>query len=374
MIRDNKIGTLTFHRAINYGAILQTYALQKSIKVLGYDTEVVDYRSDFLESLHNPYSLKKYRTPVHFLNALLKNRIKKDNRKVFREFLRKNINVSSVVYDKNNLKTAEENYSAFIVGSDQVWNHNCTKFDKTYFLDFVYDANKKYSYAASIGVKLESDEVKKEYKRLLNDYKILNVREEQGKNELTALGLNANVALDPTLLLDKNAWIKLAKKPSKVDENQKYLLVYLIVETPTIFEISKKIAKEHNLKIIYINEMIFNKMGVKNLKCVTPEEWIWLFANAEFIVTNSFHGTAFSVNFEKQFLVEPLPVKTNVNSRIYDFLDMLDLSNRIVEHAGISCSNKRISYSDVSIKEKRQESLNVLKKTLRIIKNNGLEL
>lgn len=370
MDKRKKIATLTFHRAINYGAALQTYALQKSIQKLGYDTEVMDYRCDFLESLHNPYSFKLYRTPLHFLYALYKNRIKRDNRKSFREFLQKNVTLSSVVYDKSNLKSAEQIYDAFIVGSDQVWNCNCTKFDKTYFLDFVEDKNKKYSYAASIGINLETDELKKEYQRLLSDYKVLNVREEQGRQELASMGLEAQVAIDPTLLLDKKEWLKLAQKPSKLKFDEKYLLVYVIVETPTIFERAKKIAAQHKLEIIYINEMFFNKSGVKNLNGVTPTEWLWLFANADFIVTNSFHGTAFSVNFEKQFAVEPLPVKTNVNSRIYDFLNLVGLSDRIFDKGLEAFEDRSIHYQNVGIEKIRAHSLDILKKNLYSIEGN----
>jgi len=365
---DKKIGVLTFHRAVNYGAALQTYALQKSIQKAGCSTEVMDYRCEFLENLHNPYSMKQYRTPLHFLYALLKNNVKRDNRKAFRAFQQKNVRVSATVYDKSNLESAEDTYNAFMVGSDQVWNCNCTRFDKTYFLDFVKDKNKKYSYAASVGIKLETEELKKEYKRLLEDYKVLNVREEQGKQELESIGLEANVTLDPTLLLDKKEWLELAKKPVKFDKNKKYLLVYVIVETPSIFETAKKIAKERGLEVVYVNEMLFNKPGVKNLNRVTPEEWLWLFNNAEFIVTNSFHGTAFSVNFEKQFLVEPLPVKTNVNSRIYDFLDLVGLSSRVVDTKDLTAYGY-INYNDIDLTIHKNNSFNLLNESLELIKN-----
>lgn len=362
MGKDVKIATLTFHRAINYGAILQTYALQDRIHALGYASEVLDYRCDFLERLHNPYSMKLYRTPLHFLYALYRNRVKRDNRAAFRRFMSEHISVSSKVYDQHNLTDAENEYDAFVVGSDQVWNCNCTNFDKTYFLDFIEDANKKLSYAASIGIKLETEEQKNEYKRLLSHYRAINVREEQGRRELAAIGLEADVTLDPTLLLDKQEWLRLAKKPDRFDANTRYLLVYVIVETPSLFEKAKAIAKEHKLEIVYINEMLLRKAGVKNLTRIAPEEWLWLFANAEFVVTNSFHGTAFSVNFEKQFVVEPLPVKTNVNSRIYDFLELLGLQNRVAEQLLLPLSP--ICYEEVDLEQHRAKSFDRLMESL----------
>lgn len=359
-----KIATLTFHRAINYGAILQTYALQKSIQKMGYDTEVLDYRNDFLESLHNPYSLKLYRTPLHFLYAIYRNRVKRDNRKSFRQFLQENVAVSPVTYNTESIKNAEDQYDAFMVGSDQVWNCNCTKFDKTYFLDFIENPNKKYSYAASIGIRLETEDLKKEYRRLLEDYQVINVREEQGRQELAEIGLDANTTVDPTLLLDREAWLTLAQKPAQMQAVKRYLLVYVIVETPTIFETAKKIAAERNLEVVYINEMLRQKPGIKNLKCITPNEWLWLFANADFIVTNSFHGTAFSVNFQRQFAVEPLPVKTNVNSRIYDFLSMVGLSDRIADKAPEQLAKTWIDYQNVDLEMCKKDSLGILNHTL----------
>ena len=367
---EKKIGVVTFHRAINYGAAFQTYALQKCIRDLGYAVEVLDYRCDFLEKLHNPYNLQLYRTPFHFLRALLKNRIKKDNRKAFRTFQQNNV-VVSAPYDKQNLYAANDEYSAFIVGSDQVWNYQCTNFDKTYFLDFVTNNHKKYSYAASVGINLNRPTLQAEYLRLLGSYRTLCVREAQGQQELAAIGLDAVVALDPTLLLNKAEWLTLATRPQQIAADKKYLLVYVIIETPSIFETARKIASQYNLEIIYINEMLFNQRGVLNLKGVTPNEWLWLFANAQFIVTNSFHGTAFSVNFEKQFAVEPLPVKTNVNSRIFDFLKIANLSDRIINANDTIPENFTIDYKTISIQTDKMASMGILQKILQDISNNA---
>ncbi len=355
----NKIGIITFHRAVNYGAVLQTYALQTTISKAGESCEIIDYRNDFLEELHNPKNINKYRSILHYIYAVLKNRVKKDNRKNFELFRTKYLKTSTIIYNKNNIVDSNSQYNIFLTGSDQVWNRNCSNFDDTYFLDFVNAENLKCSYAASIGVNIETDEDRLAYKKLLDNYKLIFVREKQAKLELKSLGIEAEVTLDPTLLLDKNEWLKLAHKPTKFKITNKYLLVYVIVETSSIFNLAKEIAEKHGLEVVYINEMLFNKPGITNLSYITPNEWLWLFANAEYIVTNSFHGTAFSVNFEKQFVVEPLPVKTNVNSRIYDFLDLIKLSDRIVGNQNYS-NGAIINYDIVSFEDKRKSSLKAL--------------
>lgn len=355
---NNKIATLTFHRAINYGAILQTYALQKSLEKLGCDTEVLDYRSDFLENLHNPHNISKYKSFLHYCYSVLKNRVKKDNRKAFREFSESYLKISEK-YSKSNIKNAADEYKAVIVGSDQVWNYNCTDFDKTYFLDFLSDKKQKYSYAASIGVKLEDGKICGEYKSLLSDFSVLSVREEQARMELNKLDLFSQTSLDPTLLLSGDEWRKIAVKPK--GNFKKYVLVYVITPTKSIFDIAKKLSRKYGMEIIYINEFLFNKFGVKNKSRITPNEWLWLFDNADFIVTNSFHGTAFSVNLKKQFYVEPLPVKTNVNSRIYDFLNILNLNDRIITTPE-RLEYKPLKYDGISFEECKRQSFELLKK------------
>lgn len=365
-MNNKKIATLTFHRAINYGAVLQCYALQKSIEKSGCDTEVLDYRSAFLEKLHNPHNISKYKSILHFGYSVLKNRVKKDNRKAFRDFSEKNLKLSKK-YSRESIKSAADEYKAFIVGSDQVWNHKCTDFDRTYFLDFLSDKSQKYSYAASIGIKLDDEKIRGEYKSLLSDFSVLSVREEQAQKELNILGLSSEVALDPTLLLTGDEWRTLEEKPKM--KIGKYVLVYVITATPSVFEAAEKIAEKYGLQIVYINEFLFNRRGVKNISKITPNEWLWLFDNAEYIVTNSFHGTAFSINFNKQFYVEPLPVKTNVNSRIFDLLGLLNLQSRVVEGADdVDFAN--IDYENVDLENHREHSLALLEKTLSLI--NGV--
>ena len=368
-MENKKIATLTFHRAINYGAVFQTYALQKAIEKEGFESEVMDYRNPFLEALHNPHDLSKYKTILHYVKAITKNRVKRDNRKGFEAFRNEYIKISEKTYNAANIAQSQEDYSAIIVGSDQVWNLNCTNQDEAYFLPFISDKNKKFSYAASMGVKLDTDSLKSTYKRLTEGFGAISVREEQARNELDHIGVNATVCVDPTLLLDKTEWTMLAKKPDSFEAEKKYLLVYVIVETPSIFEKAKKIAKERNLELVYINEGLIKKRAFRNLYKLSPEEWLWVFSNASYIVTNSFHGTAFSLNFERNFIVEPLPVKTNANSRITDLLESLGLREHFVEE-GLDIFVDDIDYSNIDMSEIKTKSSLYIRDILNIAKGN----
>ncbi len=367
---NKKIATLTFHRAVNYGAVFQTYALQKAIEKEGFETEVADYRNAFLESLHNPHDLSKYKTILHYIKAITKNRVKRDNRANFESFRRAHISISQNVYDEKNISRIAEDYAAVIVGSDQVWNLNCTNQDEAYFLPFSTGTAKKFSYAASMGIKLETDELKATYRRLTEGFDAISVREVQAQQELESIGVPSVVCVDPTLLLDGCEWASLEKKPQGLSGNEKYLLVYVIVETPTIFEKAKKIAEEKGLELVYINEGLLKKGGFRNLYKLSPEEWLWAFRHASYIVTNSFHGTAFSLNFARNFVVEPLPVKSNANSRITDLLDCVGLRSHFIE-GDSNIFLEDVDYSSVDLSVIKKQSQQYLKDILGTVEQQG---
>ena len=177
-----KVGTLTYHRAVNYGAILQTYALQKVLDKLGVENEVIDYRSDFIEWIYKPFCMRKVNNFWNFLTVIEGAPIKSRKMKQFSDFANKNIRVSKEKYTKSNISNANDVYDLFITGSDQVFNFKCSNNDKNYFLDFVKDTTKKSSYAASFGFDKIPDEHTDEYKRLLSTFENISVREQQGVN------------------------------------------------------------------------------------------------------------------------------------------------------------------------------------------------
>lgn len=327
-----KVGTITFHRAINYGAVLQTYALQKALEKLKIENEVIDYRPKYLEWIYKPLSMRNVKNPKDFFAVLKGAYIKGKKRKMFLSFIKNKVKTSSKPYKRKELDKTNYIYDKFIAGSDQVWNFDCSGYDRAYFLDFVDDSKKKYSYSASFGFYDIPDEDKAEYEELLKDYKKISVRENQGVKIIKdLLKIECEEVIDPTLLLDNQEWNKIAKHTKK---NEKYILIYALKPSEYLLRFAAQLSEETGLKIFFVKDSLTKENNIeltKNIeyiKMATPEEFIGLVMDASYIITNSFHGTAFSINFNKQFYTELLPPELNVNSRLENILDMFSLRGR----------------------------------------------
>lgn len=363
-----KVATLTFHRALNYGAVLQTYALQKKLLDLGYDTCVLDYRSNFIEEHYKPDNICNYLSVKGLAVMFFRNGFSIVRRNQFEPFLKKYVIISNK-YDETNICESENEYDMFCVGSDQVWNYRTAGFDKIYFLNFVNASSKKKSYAASIGLDSIPKEYEKEYKELLQSFSKISVREQEGTALVNSL-LNRNIAvtvLDPTLLIEANDWECMEEKTTTPS---KYILVYLLSENRKILKFAKKLSRKKGYDILYINNQLFSVFGMKNMRKITPQKWIYLFRNADYIITNSFHGTVFSIIFNKIFWCDYLPTSGNVNSRITTLLGSLGLKNRIIGE-GCSYQDDSIKYDEVNKKLEvlKKESIDFLKQLSEEEKN-----
>lgn len=356
-----KIGIITYHRPLNFGATLQTVGLSKKINDLGGDVEIIDYRNDFQEK-----SIKniKYKTAVgtkNKLKSILFSKVNNEKARKFKKFIESNTVLSKEVYDQTNINNCNNMYDTFISGSDQIWNLNLNGCDYNYFLKFVSDDNKKLSYASSFGY----DEVPEEYKtetiKYLKKYKTLTTREIQGKNIIEKLtGKDAIVTLDPTLLLNKEEWLKLAKAP-KFELPERYILLYTVSPTKEDFKIARKLSKKMKMQVILINYNMKYVFGMKNCFDLGPEEFLYLFNKATYIITNSFHGTAFSINFNKDFLVRLSTKANNGNSRIKSIIEKMNLEDRYVDLENIKTIT-HIDWKEVNsrLETERQESINIL--------------
>lgn len=352
--------TLTFHRTTNYGAIFQTYALQKALESIGVISEVLDYRNPTIENRYKKPGIKYYLNLKNLLKILLNNSFIRDNRANFNDFTDKFIRISKKKYVQSDISLSDEVYKYFIVGSDQVWNPDCMGRDSNYLLHFV-NSGIRNAYAASFGFSSLDDTLKSWYRDDLSKFSYISLRESSGNGVLhSVLRQDAPVVLDPTLLLS-NEWIELAKSiPRIMSEN--YIVVYVMKETHSLFNKAKEYAKANNLKIVYINDRLFPHAGMKNKFYTHPIEWLNLLFYSQCIFTNSFHGTAFSVNFNKTFWTELLPEPSKTNSRIIDFLSLIGLQNRILnEHTNFN--QNKIEYLTVNntIKELRTSSMLFLK-------------
>lgn len=326
----DKVGILTLYDPINYGACLQTYALRAFLECSGFDAEVIDYRPS-TSGVDKRTTFQKVRSCIwkNTLYKLLndKSRFEKTN-----QFKKENIKYSSGTFYNFEELNCGCSYDSLIVGSDQVWNPQIIGSDKAWFLGFS-DASLRIAYAASFGVSQLDECFWKTYAESLKKLNAISVREETGAEIVWKLvQRRASVVVDPVFLISKKQWEKLSVQPS---EKKKYILSYYMqgdskVES-TIDETSKKYAIEHNCKIINIGKRDITKLKVwePNAFGIGPGEFLGLIQKAEAVVTNSFHGTAFSLIFEKPFVSVANTDKNSLASRIVDLLVRLNMQQWI---------------------------------------------
>lgn len=313
-----EIGILTFHRAHNYGAVLQAYALQKKT-----DSFIIDYYNPYI---YNQYKLFKplRKNLIRYISSLINDfRNYKVNKKRYISFEK--------VISKFPLISQKEinDLSILITGSDQVWNPNITGgLSDIYTLNFGKEKVKRISYAASIGNINNVEKYKKEYKDKLSKLDKISVREESAKIELEKIlpYKKIDIVLDPTLLLTEKEWSNEIKNIKT--ENKKYILAYVVEENDEFIKIVNDLSKKTGLGVIHFgqtNPGYDNE--IKSYYTSGPFEFISLIKNAEYIVATSFHATVFSIIFNKKFWI--VPHKTT-GSRVIDFLNKLGISNRAV--------------------------------------------
>lgn len=353
-----KIATLTYQRHDNYGAMLQCYALQKKIQELGVETQIIDYICKVSEK---PFSLRALKTKglKKYISGCIGAITRIPRRKSFAKF-RKNYLSLTKPYNETNVSQIGASFDGYIVGSDNVWNSGITGLDERYFLSFVADKRKRSSYAASFGSTKIDFNLKEKYSELLNDFALITVREESGSKLVKDLiKRDSKVVCDPTLLLSKEDWSSIAVKP-KI--KGKYLLAYQMVPSRSFVKFVNKIAKNKGLKIIFV-PFPYGFSKCKKKPGIGPLEWLGLFENAEFIVTDSFHGCVFSVIFQKEFAVRI----SQLGERIENFLSVLGISNRITQYAEEALNLHHIDY--ISVEKKLKEfSANSQKELSNILK------
>lgn len=343
------VGILALTNAENYGAVLQSLALCNYINSEIDEAEVIDYTPMFMvgryKCLGYSGNTKKEKL-VSLLNSIkvLPIIIKKKLR--FYLFKKKYINMSKKKYLG---RIDEDLYDKYIVGSDQIWNLELTNKDEYFLLCFVNSDAKKYSYAASIGVKEISEDEKNIFLKYINGFQEISVREKTAAGILKELVEKRKIHthIDPVFLLNMDRWKRFA---SKRIINEEYVIIYTFVDFPKAL----KIARETGLKIYSIHNSYKGKISdVKSVPAVGPAEFLSLIMNARYVVTDSFHGMAFSILFNKQFTVIPY-MKTE--SRMLDLLEDLNLLDRI--YSSEHNSANMIDYEGVNeiIQKKVKES------------------
>lgn len=349
-----KIGILTFHRALNYGAVLQAYALTKTIEGATSSEvtpEIIDYRCSQIEKTRNVLNRMKKPSSKQLAGCMV-TLYKVWN---YNRFLSQRMRVSKKIYTSGDVALTNKQYDCFIVGSDQVWNYKLNGDDKTYLLDFVEDNKKKASYAASMGlVKLDSPQLL-EYKKNLSTFHHISVREQQCAQYLSqAMGLEkVRTTVDPALLLKAEQWSELAGVKKR---RNPYILVYNVPRPDFLFEMAQQLEKQTGIKAIYITNSQRPKARINQLVYPGIEEFVSLFQNAAYVITNSFHGTVFSILFHRQFLVER-KMDSTANDRIDTLLSLCNLTDRASSCAEVNKIFCSVDWKNVDSMLERERSI-----------------
>lgn len=346
------IGILTFHRAENFGATLQAYALQTYLSRLGYNVDIIDYRCPAIEmtyDIFNPRILFSRKNIIislkHYLKRFrnLEDRLVKKKR--FEAFWNSHYNMTAPVFEVRN----DLGYDAYITGSDQVWNLHLTHGpDRMYFLDFPMKASaKKISYAASAEYDPNGLLWKNRHalSKRLNSFNSISVREDFLKKELIRfLESPMSVCVDPTFLLSKTDYMDISYKP---EITEKYILLYHMTPSNEGVALAERIAELRGYRVIEI----FG--GYSNSKCrnrcksnLGPAEILGYIANAEGVITTSFHGLALSLIMNKEVWV--MDHTGNVRQR--HLLSLLGLENRLITNPETCLVEDLIDYTAVSNK------------------------
>ncbi|HAT4072068.1 polysaccharide pyruvyl transferase family protein [Clostridium perfringens] len=371
----NKIAILTLNGYFNYGNRLQNYALQNTIEKLGYKCETIRNATYINKGEFNKAkSGKQIFWEKSFLEKVVMIKYKLNNKKIrkismereaiFKEFSKEHINETEYTIELGEIPNdINQKYDYFIAGSDQVWNPNDPMVSEINFMTFA-DKSKRLTYAPSFGVSKIPQRYKDEYMEFLNGLENISVREYEGAKIIKELtGKNAQVVLDPTMLLDKSEWLKI----SKSDKNKpkgKYILTYFLggVSSDTKKKINK-IAKENKFEIV-------NLSTLKDMKHYAsgPSEFIDYINDASVFFTDSFHGCVFSLLMETPFVVYDRNGHTSeekMNSRIDTFLKKFDLEERRARLISKECILK-FDYNNAYniLKNERKKSIEYLKESI----------
>lgn len=336
-----KVGLLAFHNALNYGAVLQIAALQRAIEKLGNEAIIINYIGDGA-ARWDQYRKVRICRDIHRIikwNTYLFV-YKKNKREQFDNFLR-GLVISPYVTEED-LLYSEEQYDYFIVGSDQVFNCFTTDSDPVYFLGFVKDKRKKNAYAASFGYEFVPDEYRDFTHEMVRDFNKISVREESGVEIIKdMIGAVVPRVIDPVFLMDVEEW---ELQPERIIDSE-YILVYQPEKNKTLIRKAYELKKNKHMKIVLVSRTWDGTfyLNAKNMSYVSPTDFLRLIRDATYVLTDSFHGTAFCIIFRKLFLST---FNDRTSSRIENVLRIFSLSDRVFDmNTNMSIIDRYIDYS-----------------------------
>lgn len=361
-----KVGILTFPNSVSYGACLQMIALQNAVRRLGHEVEIIHYHNSYMKAEKHT---DKGRNP---LKRALQRRVRLLlHRRLYRNFRR--FEQQHVVYyptraftETKRLPEIGQRYDAVICGSDQVWSPYITNSDISYFLDFCGATTKRVAYAPSFGVVKFPEGFEERIAPELQKFYALSARELPGKELVEKVtGRETAIVSDPTWLVDAADWAAMERPhPAATGD---YVLYFVVNRSSELLARCKAFAKQHGLKVVMVggNPITAAKNKDPMLSYaldVGPEQWLYLVHHAQYVFTNSFHGTAFSVLFERNLYVQ---VPSHNGSRLRQVLENFGLEDREVRE-GEEVTEAAVDYERVRdvFAQLKEQSLTYLKNAL----------
>ena len=332
-----RIGIITIHNSPNYGACLQAYALWKYLEDQEHDVEIIDLYRPYQKEYIKSSRFKAYKKPLTFralISAIFK-RLgfkKKANitysQKAFDRFNSFNsvIHMSQPYKKIDDLYTNPPSYDLYISGSDQLWNPTQPYCIEPYFLTFVPKGKTKISFATSIGVTNIPKNIKRDFKKWLKSY----VREQQGKELLESfIDRKIYQVSDPTFLLQQSEWYSKAKIPNT---EKPYILLFALQHNQSFYEFATRMSKESNKKLVYLCQ-VAEQIHLKDASVINDagiEDFLGYIAKADMVLTESFHGTVFSLLLGTKNFYTYISPQNKRGSRIEDLLQPFELSSHIL--------------------------------------------
>lgn len=358
---------ITIHVGSNFGSNLQTIATCEVLRDLGVDATVVNYIPPRVSCRHPYKAMYKTSFPKMIWRTLyLPFGLYRQSvyRRQYVDYLASYCRVSAPIYAEDDFVKMCPPADYYITGSDQVWNitHN-QGVDTHYFWEGILGV--KISFASSIGNESLTVEEKAAFKKYLPNYKAISVREESARNCLQDLGFKAEQLLDPTFMLDLSAWKKFASR-RLVEES--YICVYLpynVADKDLIYKSIRKISERKNLKVVTFSfTHRKDKYADRSFCNVNPSDFLSLMLNADIVMTNSFHGLAFSINLNKQFFAY---MPSGFKTRLTSILKLCGLEDRALSsEISDDAIDRIIDYAPVNaiLERERQKALDFLNKAL----------
>lgn len=361
-----KIGILTFHAAHNYGSMLQAFALKQYVTHLGFDCEIINYQNHRQQRLYSVLSvgIKTNLFRILHLQPYLKRYY------CFREYLTTFLSKAQYIHSENDVRAQISNYDAVICGSDQIWNMSSTTYDSDliYFLPFNYKG-RKIAYAPSMGSNIDNEYIRTNLFKYLEDYSFLSTRELKLSLSLqNLLNRSCETVLDPTLLLEKKDW---NGQFININEHN-YICFYSLIYSKELVDFTIKASHELNLKIINLSPRAkyANIKEFKQKYDIGPKEFISYIKNANLVITNSFHGSVFSlINHVPLFSIIVNNVKDYRRQNLFETIHLNELyfsCNSIGSIAEKYEEVRNISYekAEAFLSKEREKSIKYLRNAL----------